>query len=128
MDDDDDDSLHRPSSLLAHINAATRKTILGDAALGAGVYAAGHKAEETAVEREPARSHDGHDGSGWVRTVTPVGIAAGAADTSHTTGTADDDDVARDARARYSFAGDGVGELALTAGTEVVILDDRDPS
>jgi hypothetical protein len=37
-----------------------------------------------------------------------------------------DDETSRPAHARYSFDGAGEGELALTAGLEVEVLDDRD--
>jgi hypothetical protein len=36
------------------------------------------------------------------------------------------EDMRRPAHARYSFDGAGEGELALSAGSEVEVLDDRD--
>ncbi len=50
--DDDMDSLQRPSSLLAHINAATRNTIFmpKDMDISSNAEASGHKAEETAFD------------------------------------------------------------------------------
>jgi hypothetical protein len=126
-DADDDSSRGRPTSLLAHINAATRNTIMGGqspfgthekefaagaAGAGAGAYAAAHSQSE----------HDhgyGPDADGFERTDTPseaMGMAMGG------------DEDGRPARARYSFDGAEDGELPLSAGLEVMILDDRDPA
>jgi hypothetical protein len=119
--DADDDSAHeRPTSLLAHINAATRNTILGagsaspfspsEKAALAGAGAAG------AAERE--RHPYGPDADGFEEAPgSPVGMALGG-----------DEDGGRPARARYSFDGAEDGELPLSAGGEVLILDDRDPA
>lgn len=119
VDDDDSSSVHRPSSLLAHINEATRKTILGvdddpfsageKGAMigGAGALAAHHAASE---------EDEYQDDDGYRRAETPA-VAGGLAD-----------DANRPAHARYSFEGSGAGELPLAAGAPVVVLDDRDPA
>jgi nitrogen fixation-related uncharacterized protein len=106
--DDDDSTTGRPTSLLAHINAATRATILG---------ARGEKERAPADEGEDAY---GPDADGFARAETPsdaMGVAMGGGD-----------DEGRLARARYSFDGVEDGELPLTAGADVMILDDRDPA
>lgn len=119
--EDDDDSLrHRPSSLLEHINAATRTTILAGGAFGS----------EKTDEKEPSATsggvsgheHDpfGGDESHYVRAPTPAEAMGGALAAGQET--------SRPAHARYSFDGDGEGELALTAGDELEVLDDRDPA
>ena len=109
-DDDDDDSIYnRPSSLLEHINAATRSTILGASSpFGSG------------GERYDADPF-GADGSNFVRAETPSDAGTGD-------GVAAYEETSRPAHARYSFDGAGEGELALKAGLEVEILDDRDPA
>ena len=114
-DDDDESSYrHRPSSLLEHINAATRTTILGTAAMG-GAGAMAH--------RKGDASQDTHaDPDSWVRADTPSEmLGAGAM-----TGDSEAGDVNRPTHARYSFAGGAEGELPVAAGQEVVVLDDRD--
>ncbi|OBZ68009.1 Polarized growth protein rax2 [Grifola frondosa] len=111
--DGDDDSIRRPSSLLAHINAATRTTILGVP----GPFGANQEKE---AETAPAAAHDDPfepDASNYVRAETPSDAIAG---------TMDGEDMSRSAHARYSFDGAGEGELALSAGQEVEVLDDRD--
>lgn len=111
-EDDDDSTNHRPSSLLEHINAATRTTILG-----AGLN---NKNTEKGEEENATRDADpfGPDASNYVRAETPSDAVGGmlAEETS------------RPAHARYSFDGAGEGELAISAGTEVEVLDDRDPA
>ncbi|CAE6429429.1 unnamed protein product [Rhizoctonia solani] len=106
----DDDSLHhRPSSLLEHINAATRNTIVGSVA--GGMYGGGEK--EKAITPDPTDgTHAGEDEDGMV------------------TGQAynDPDGEGRIARARYSFVPSGDGELPLDEGAQVVVIDDRDPA
>ncbi|QRW08187.1 polarized growth protein rax2 [Ceratobasidium sp. AG-Ba] len=101
--DGDDDSLHhRPSSLLEHINAATRNTILGGA-----VFAGAEKA----ISPDPTDgTHAGEDDDG---------MGTGEAYN-------DPDGEGRTARARYSFVPSGDGELQLNEGTQVTVLDDRD--
>jgi hypothetical protein len=110
-EDDDDSTNHRPSSLLEHINAATRTTIIG-----AGVHPQNtENGEENAIrDADPF----GPDASNYVRSETPSDAVGGmlAEETS------------RPAHARYSFDGSGEGELAISAGTEVEVLDDRDPA
>ncbi|KAJ1304739.1 hypothetical protein OPQ81_005877 [Rhizoctonia solani] len=104
----DDDSLHhRPSSLLEHINAATRNTIIGSAA--GGVF----PGSEKAVTPDPTDgTHPGDDEDG---------MGTGQAYN-------DPDGEGRITRARYSFVPSGDGELPLDEGAQVVVLDDRDPA
>ncbi|KAF9458443.1 cortical protein marker for cell polarity-domain-containing protein [Collybia nuda] len=114
VDEDDDDSTHhRPSSLLEHINAATRTTILG----GSPFTNMNIDKEEEKLTRE---THDpfGPDASNYIRAETPSDAVGGmlAEETS------------RPAHARYSFDGIGEGELPISAGAEVEVLDDRDPA
>ncbi|KAF9071081.1 cortical protein marker for cell polarity-domain-containing protein [Rhodocollybia butyracea] len=112
--DDDDSIRHRPSSLLEHINAATRGTIIG---IGSSPFAqhSGEKQEER-LDGDGLEPEYAHDGDNYVRADTPsaYGGAMGAEETS------------RPAHARYSFDGAGEGELPLSAGAEVEVLDDRD--
>lgn len=104
---EDDDSV-RPSSLLAHVNAAARNTILGTPKND--YY--GHKGEETVVDdRLPI-----------------AGAAAAAEQNALTPVTTDEHDVNRPAQARYSFDGSGEGELKLTSGQQVIVLNDQDPA
>lgn len=118
---EDDDSA-RPSSLLAHINAATRNTILGTP--GNDYY--GHKGEETMIDdpnRPPstAGSHVGAAAAGV------AGAAAAEKNTLTPVTTSEENDVNRPAHARYSFDGKEDGELSLHHGQEVTVLNDRDP-
>ncbi|KAJ7594821.1 cortical protein marker for cell polarity-domain-containing protein [Mycena floridula] len=114
-DDDDDSTHHRPSSLLEHINAATRTTILG-----ASPYYHGEKEEEKGGHRDPISPQEtdpfGPDASNYLRAETPSDAVGGIMS----------EEPSRPAHARYSFDGTGEGELALTAGAEVEVLDDRD--
>ena len=68
-----------------------------------------------------AAAHDdpfsGPDASNYLRAETPSDALGGALD---------GDEPSRPAYARYSFDGKGEGELALRAGQELEILDDRD--
>ena len=119
MFDDDASSEHqRPSSLLEHINAATRNTIIG----GASPFADQH-AEKEADEYAAGLSsgdpfaHE-HDGDNFRRAETPsdaIGAGMGA------------EEAGRPAHARYSFDGGGEGELPLDEGMSLEVLDDRDP-
>lgn len=112
--EDEDSIQHRPSSLLEHINAATRTTILGTSP-----FAASAEKEEmarTGGSGEP--DPFGPDGSNYLRAETPSDAVVG------TLAAAEED--SRPARARYSFDGTGEGELPLTAGLAVDVLDDRD--
>jgi hypothetical protein len=116
---DEDDSVHqRPSSLLAHVNAATRTTIMG----GTSPFSQydPEKEDEAAQERiaTGSETHDpfGIDASNYMRAETPSDAIIGAGG----------QESGRPAHARYSFDGTGEGELALTAGMELEILDDRD--
>jgi hypothetical protein len=127
--DEDMDSLQRPSSLLAHINAATRNTILmprdSDALTDTGV--AGHNAEETVVDHthqvHPRGDSMGHDGT----LAGGAGVALMSGSQSPVT-TVDEDDVNRPAQVRYSFEGNGDGELPLKTGQSVLVLNDQDPT
>ena len=115
--DEDDDSLHqRPSSLLAHVNAATKTTILG--ATSPFSQYNPEKEEETTGHRSGS-GHDntdlfGPDASNYVRAETPSDALGSSGE------------VGRPAHARYSFEATGEGELALTAGMELEVLDDSD--
>lgn len=101
----------RPSSLLEHINAATRNTIAGP--FGNEKEAAEVAAGLVAADAFAAQDHDGDH---FRRNETPVLGGAIA-----------DDEQGRPARARYSFDGHEEGELAMTEGMAIEILDDRDP-
>lgn len=120
-EEDDDSSHHRPTSLLAHINAATRNTILGGRS-PYGDYSAEKAAAAAALAGSTAHGHDheqyGEDGAGFARPGTP-------SDGGHNVS---GDEPVRVAHARFSFDGAEQGELPLSAGTEVHILDDRDPA
>lgn len=116
-EDDDDSTHHRPSSLLEHINAATRTTILGAGPFGA--Y--GAEKEEEKVAGDAPYSPNEHDpfapdASNYLRAETPSDAMGGIMG----------EEMSRPAHARYSFDGTGEGELALSAGAEVEVLDDRD--
>lgn len=115
-EEDDEDSLqHRPSSLLEHINAATRSTIL---AAQSPFHNIGAEKEEAAREGEPEGDLFGPDASNYLRAATPsdavIGTMVGEQESS------------RPAHARYSFDGLGEGELRLTAGMEIEVVDDKD--
>ena len=118
--DDDDSTKHRPSSLLAHINAAaTSATILG----GKGV--SGEKDAAAAAAADAGASSSGHDplsgpdASNYLRAETPSDAFGGGLISEET---------GRPAHARFSFDGTGEGELALVVGQELEILDDHDHS
>lgn len=126
IDDDDDSTKHRPSSLLAHINAAaTSATILG----GKGQDVSGEKeataAGAAAIAADAGASSSGHDplsgpdASNYLRAETPSDAFGGGLVGEET---------GRPAHARYSFDGSGEGEMALVVGQELEILDDRDHS
>lgn len=116
VEDDDDSSLHhRPSSLLEHINAATRTTILGTSPYSNYVP---EKEEEKANRDRLEQEVEGADASNYVRAETPSDAMGGMTS----------EEVSRPAHARYSFDGTGEGELPVSAGAELEVLDDRDPS
>ena len=121
--DDDDSTQHRPSSLLAHINAATRTTILGSPSPFNN--AAAEKERPTTAEADASNTgHDafsGPDASNYLRAETPSDAFGGALGSEET-------GLGRLTHARYSFDGNGEGELPLTVGQELEILDDRDHS
>ncbi|KAG6813658.1 hypothetical protein H0H92_008895 [Tricholoma furcatifolium] len=115
-EDDDGSTHHRPSSLLEHINAATRSTILGASPFSG-------RADNDGAEEEEKVTHENHDpfgpdASNFIRAETPLDAIGGmlAEETS------------RPARARYSFDGAGEGELPISAGAQLEVLDDRDPA
>ncbi|KAI0305506.1 cortical protein marker for cell polarity-domain-containing protein [Multifurca ochricompacta] len=118
--DDDDSAQHRPSSLLAHINAATRTTILGSPSpfhnVSAEKDAAAADAGASNVEHDPLT---GPDASNYLRAETPLDAFGGGLVGEET---------GRPAHARYSFDGTGECELQLVVGQELEILDDRDHS
>ncbi|KAF8513096.1 cortical protein marker for cell polarity-domain-containing protein [Hysterangium stoloniferum] len=111
----DDDSLHRPSSLLAHINAATRGAIVG---VGLESPYGDHKKNDL-----HSPTTEGYDNTPYIRsTDTPIDAAPG------TLMAGEGDEIAREVHVRYSFEGGGEGELPVSAGTQVTVLDDRDPA
>ncbi|KAG6332699.1 hypothetical protein ID866_6390 [Astraeus odoratus] len=113
--DDDDSIQHRPSSLLEHINAATRTTILGTSSFNN----IGSDKEEMARDGGVADPDPfGPDASNYLRAETPSDAVIGTLAAA--------EEYSRPAHARYSFDGAGEGELPLVAGLEVEILDDRD--
>jgi len=116
-EEDDDSTHHRPSSLLEHINAATRTTIIG-----ASPFANyGAKDEDKHMDtRSPTPEQDpfGPDASNYMRAETPSDAIGGIMT----------EEASRPAQARYSFDGTGDGELALSAGSAIEVLDDRDPA
>lgn len=117
-EEEDEDSIqHRPSSLLEHINAATRSTILG---AQSPFHHIGVEKEEAAREGGAEREGDpfGPDASNYLRAATPSDAVIGTM--------AAEEEGRRPAHARYSFDGTGEGELPLTAGMEIEVLDDRD--
>ena len=122
--DDDDSTQHRPSSLLAHINAATRTTILGTPSPFHNASA--EKDRPTTAEADASNTgHDplsGPDASNYLRAETPLDAFGGALIGSEETGPG------RITHARYSFDGNGEGELPLNVGQELEILDERDHS
>lgn len=118
IDDDDDSTQHRPSSLLAHINAATSATILGSKGHNVNEEkeaAAGADAGASSIGHDPL---SGPDASNYLRAETPSDAFGG--------GLVGGEETGRSAHARYSFDGGGEGELRLVIGQELEILDDRD--
>jgi hypothetical protein len=116
-EDDDESTRQRPSSLLEHINAATRAAVLRDHS--PSVHS--HEKDEDPFRAATATENDpfGPDDSDFARAVTPSdAIYGGAAN----------EGMSRPAYARYSFDGKGEGELALVSGQEVEVLEDRDPA
>lgn len=127
-EEEDDDSTHqRPSSLLAHINAATRTTILGGGSSPYSNYNAEKEFEDkgaiavgtaySSPERDPFGP--GPDASNYIRSETPSDAVGGMLVST---------EGSRPAHARYSFDGTGEGELPMSSGAEVEILDDTDAS
>ncbi|KAI0793263.1 cortical protein marker for cell polarity-domain-containing protein [Abortiporus biennis] len=121
--EDDEDSTHRPSSLLEHINAATRTTILGSSAFDpnmvekeVGIGASTSASER--LDRDPFAMDV--DGSNYQRAETPSDAIMGTM--------IGEEEPSRPAHARYSFDGEGEGELRLVAGQEIEVLDDGDPA
>ncbi len=116
--EEDDDSIHRPSSLLEHINAATRTTILGSTS-PFGIASTEKEPEGTLPTSAPNQDPFAPDASNYVRAETPSDAIMGGMAA---------EDVSRPAHARYSFDGESEGELRLIAGQEIEILDDGDPA
>ncbi|KAJ7132890.1 cortical protein marker for cell polarity-domain-containing protein [Mycena crocata] len=114
-DDDDDSTHHRPSSLLEHINAATRTTIIG-----ASPFAHSSAKEDKHLDTRPPTPDDpfAPDASNYMRAETPSDAIGGVMT----------EEMSRPAQARYSFDGTGDGELPISAGSAVEVLDDRDPA
>ncbi|KAH9485308.1 Squalestatin S1 biosynthesis cluster protein L1 [Psilocybe cubensis] len=113
-DEDDDSTRHRPSSLLEHINAATRTTIIG-----ASPYSnSSEKEEQTTGSPHADQDPFGPDASNYMRAETPSDAVGGLLG----------EETSRPAHARYSFDGTGEGELPISSGAEVEVLDDRDPA
>lgn len=119
-EDEDDSTHHRPSSLLEHINAATRTTILGSSTSPYPDY----NSEKDEVPGDRTRSTDnqdvfggGVDAGGFARAETPSDVMGGGMT---------QEESSRPAHARYSFDGTGEGELPISAGAELEVLDDRD--
>lgn len=82
----------------------------------------GHKGEDTAVD-----DHLPLAGAA-VGAGAAAGVAAGEHNALTPVTTTDEHDVNRPAQARYSFDGTGEGELKLTSGQQVTVLNDRDPT
>jgi hypothetical protein len=112
--DDDDSTTHRPTSLLEHINAATRTTIIGSPF---GPSDSEKHAEAMAMVPSASSDPFGPDASNFARADTPSDAMGGIL-----TG----EEVSRPAHARFSFDGAGEGELPIGAGQELEILDDKD--
>lgn len=113
-EDEEESEHHRPSSLLEHINAATRDTILGTSPFENSKL----KAEEAGgvgVSGDPFLAHD-QDDDNFRRADTPSDVNGGAGMSQ-----------GRIAHARYSFDAGGEGELQISEGTSLEILDDHDP-
>ena len=124
-DGEDDESTRRPSSLLEHINAATRTTILGSPSpFGAPTekeQESGGGGLGVTATLSSSNNQDpfAPDASNYLRAETPSdAIMGGMAG----------EEMSRPAHARYSFDGDEEGELKLIAGQEIEILDDGDPA
>ena len=114
--DDDESSTHRPSSLLEHINAATRSTILAGQSPFANMSSE-KEADASGAAVSSANDPFGPDASNFARAETPSdAIVGGLAN----------EDMSRSAHARYSFDGAGEGELPLVQGQEIEVLDDGD--
>jgi hypothetical protein len=116
-DDDDDSTHHRPSSLLEHINAATRTTIIG-ASPFANFNTKEDKQPDTRSATPDPQDPFAPDASNYMRAETPSDAIGGVMT----------EETSRPAQARYSFDGTGDGELPLSAGSAVEVLDDRDPA
>jgi len=80
----------------------------------------GSEKEEAAHEGVPEPEGDpfGPDASNYLRAATPSDAVIGTMGAEQ--------EGSRPAHARYSFDGSGEGELRLTAGMEIEVLDDKD--
>jgi hypothetical protein len=110
-EEDDDSTQHRPSSLLEHINAATRSTILGTSP-----YSDFNAEKEEKSSRDGNQDPFGPDASNYLRAETPSDAVGGLLP----------EETSRIAHVRYDFVPDGEGELPLQAGAEIEVLDDKD--
>ncbi|KAF9451250.1 hypothetical protein P691DRAFT_787446 [Macrolepiota fuliginosa MF-IS2] len=113
-EEDDDSTHHRPSSLLEHINAATRTTILGTSPFSNYNV----DKEEEKSSRDGDQDPFGPDASNYLRAETPSDAFGGLLP----------EESSRIAHVRYDFVPGGDGELPLQAGVEIEILDDKDPA
>ncbi|KAJ7647465.1 cortical protein marker for cell polarity-domain-containing protein [Roridomyces roridus] len=116
-EEDDDSTHHRPSSLLEHINAATRTTIIGTSPFAAFSSSKEDKQRDTGSPT-PDQDPFAPDASNYMRAETPSDAIGGVMT----------EEMSRPAQARYSFDGTGEGELPISAGSAVEVLDDRDPA
>ena len=122
VEEDDESAQHRPSSLLAHITAATRTTITGSQNPFNNFNSEKEEEMATAGAATSTVGHDpfsGPDASNYIRAETPSDAIAGMGG---------EEDAGGPAHARYSFDGAGEGELPLSEGQDLEILDDRDHS
>ena len=101
---------------MEHINAATRTTILG---AGGSPFDEQKNKEDDAGATSTSHGHDpfANDGE-YLRAETPSDAIAGIG--------FGPEEQSRPAHARYSFDGAGEGELPLSVGLELEVLDDRD--
>lgn len=124
-EEEDSDSVQGPSSLLEHINAATRSTILGAGALSP------FNESTAAKERTTSPPQQG-------KFIDDDPFAAGTSEGGHQALSTEDgaigtaiggeavEEEPRTTRVRFSFEGEGEGELQLSSNTEVQVLDSHD--
>ncbi|KAF9232131.1 cortical protein marker for cell polarity-domain-containing protein [Melanogaster broomeanus] len=95
-------------------NKLARTTILGTQSPFNNFSAEKEATRKGTIEPDPF----GPDASHYLRAEAPSDAVVGSM--------AAEEEVSRPAHARYSFDGAGEGELPLTAGIEIEVLDDRD--